>query len=144
MLDNRKVIWDAECEMKDSYALVTSAEASVDAVAKIFDTGGGYTEGKLKINVTACAASGQYLIGLQGSGSSTFATPFVELANIQFAALASSRGSRAVGTGYYELNWSNDFATTVYRYLRIYTTVVPATGSGGVNTITYTAQIAKK
>ena len=141
MLDNRKIIWDSECEMKDTYAVTASAEASVDAVAKIFDTGGGYTEGKLKINVTACAAVGEYFISLQGAASSTFATPFVELANIQFAALASSRGSRAVAAGYYELNWSNDFAATVYRYLRIYTTV---TGTSSTNTITYIAQIAKK
>jgi len=141
MAINRKIIWDAEGELKDSYAVTSSAAAQVDSTNKIFDTGGGYTEGKLKLNVTACAAVGEYFIALQGSDSSTFATPVVELCNIQFASAASSRATRAVGAGYYELNWSNDFAGTVYRYLRIYTTV---TGASTSNTITYTAQIAGK
>lgn len=139
MLENRKIIWDAECEMKDSYAVTASAAANVNGSAKIFDTGGGYTRGKLKLNVTDCYSTGEYIVSLQGSNSASFATPIVELANIQFASAATTRGTRAVNTGYYELNWSNDFAGTVYRYLRIYTTV-----SGGANnTITYTAQLSK-
>jgi len=148
MLENRKVIWDALCEMKDSYAVAASAFASVDSVAKIFDTGGGYTEGLLDIyasvvtgaSTPSTSATNLYHVSLEGSASATFASPVVELANMQFGNQNVVRGDRAVGTGLYKLKWNNMFGNTVYRYLRVYTTVGGATPGVG---ITYTAILSK-
>ena len=144
MLDNRKIIWDAECEMKDSYAVTSSALASVDAVAKIFDTGGGYTTGLVDIYVSAIDGTSStgdilYEISLQGSASSTFATPIVTLATIELGGSSANKATRSDAAGLYKMFWSNMFSDTVYRYLRIYTTVTGTTGTG----ITYTAQMAK-
>ena len=143
MLDNRKVIWDSLCEMKDSYALTASALASVDSVAKIFDTGGGYTEGVLDLNVTVSTASSHtnlFTISLQGSASSSFATPIVELANLQIGDATALRSTRLAGVGLYKLRWSNMFNGTVYRYMRVYTTMAGGTIGAGVN---YTAILSK-
>lgn len=144
MLDNRKIIWDADCEMKDSYAVTASALASVDSVAKIFDTGGGYTTGLLDIYVSAIDGTSStgdilYEISLQGSASSTFGTPIVTLCTLELGGAAKNKATRNDAAGLYKLFWSNMFADTVYRYLRVYTTVTGTTGTG----ITYTAQLAK-
>ena len=142
MLENRKSIWDAECTLKDAYLVTASALANVDSSAKIFDTGGGFTEGVLDLYasaVSAASATAHYVVSLQGSASSTFATPTVELATIELGNLSAVKGSRAVGTGSYKLRWSNMFGSTVYRYLRIYTTVTGTVTTG----INYTAQLTK-
>lgn len=145
MLDNRKIIWDAECEMKDSYAVTSSAKASVDGVEKIFDTGGGYTKGVCDINVTSLPMSSssgtlsKYTISVQAAADSSFATPIVDLCSIELGKAAAIRSTRNSSTGIYKLFWHNMFGNTVYRYLRVYTTC-----SGSVTTgITYTAQFAK-
>jgi hypothetical protein len=151
MLENRKIIWDSLCELKDSYAQTSSATAAsaqgtVDSTAKIFDTGGGFTEGVLDIYasvVTATVTSNpnHYIISLQGSASSTFATPTVELANMELGQSAELRADGAVGSGLYKLRWNNMFGGTVYRYLRTYTTIT-AGGTIGAG-ITYTAILSK-
>jgi len=143
MLDNRKILWDADCEMKDSYAVTASALASVDAVAKIFDTGGGYTRGVLDLNVSAIDGTSStgdilYTISLQASASSTFGTPIVDLCAIELGGAVKNRATRSDAAGLYKLFWHNMFANTVYRYLRVYTTVNGTTTTG----ITYTAQLA--
>jgi hypothetical protein len=143
MLDNRKVIWDSLCEMKDAGAIASSAAAQVDSSDKIFDTGGGYTEGVLDLNVTVSTASSGtsiFTISLEGSADSAFATPTVELANLEIGDAAALRSTRTAGVGLYKLKWSNMFNGTVYRYLRVYTTVAGSTPGVGVN---YTAVLSK-
>jgi hypothetical protein len=143
MLDNRKVIWDSLCEMKDAGAITSSEAAEVDSTAKIFDTGGGYTEGVLDLNVTVSTASSKtnlFTVSLQGSADSAFATPIVELANLEIGDAAALRSTRLAGVGLYKLKWSNMFNGTVYRYMRVYTTVAGSTVGAGVN---YTAILSK-
>lgn len=137
MLDNRKLIIDEDCCLNDnsgSEAIGTSTAGSVDGTAKVFDTGGGYTTGILFTDVSTktkhgCSASNSTIaIVLQGSSTSTF-TSYVKLAevvkfgNVSGTQNADTTGSSSAtqdGTGIYRTPFHNDFAGTVYRYLRIY------------------------
>lgn len=136
MLDNRKVIIDDECKIADtgSAVITTSAAATVDGVAKVFDTGGGYTEGKFVVDAATITASGvaascqQININLEGSTTSTF-TNWVRLAKLALGPKATVHGrsgndasAASLGAGRYILPFTNDFAGTVYRWLRVYTT----------------------
>lgn len=137
MLDNRKVIIDDECCLNDnsgSEAIVVSSAGSVDGVAKVFDTGGGYTSGMIFCYVSTKTKSASSLsnhtieILLQGSTTSTF-TANVKLARVvkfgnvsgtQNAETTGSTSSTQDGTGLYRQPFHNDFAGTIYRYLRAY------------------------
>lgn len=136
MLDNRKVIIDEELLIADTGSAITSAAgaATVDGVAKVIDTGGGYTEGKLVIDVATLTMAGiaasHAVIGicLEGSSTSTFTT-YVRLASLRLSGttgLADDRVSGDAGTyatpsiGRYIIPFINDFHGTVFRWLRIY------------------------
>lgn len=143
MLDNRKVILDEECKLADtgSAAIVASAAATIDGVAKTFDTGGGYTKGMLVVDVGAytgnkAAASAQSIdIILEGSSTSTF-TAYVPLATIRLGQNAAAFAHTRLGSGYTGDSstgcsftptsvrlmkpFHNMFADTVYRWLRVY------------------------
>lgn len=137
MLDNRKVIIDEDCCLNDnsgSEAIATSTAGSVDGVAKVFDTGGGYTDGVLFVDVStktkhACSASNSTIeIVLQGSTTSTFTNTVklasvVKFGNVSGTQNADTTGSSSAtqdGTGLYRQLFHNDFAGTIYRYLRVY------------------------
>jgi len=141
-------IFDSLAELKTASLVTTSAQATVDGTAAYFDTGGGYTEGKLVLDVTACSSATTldlFEIRLQGGTPTTFTT-FVTLAKLQLgnvssgsfyrlgAAAAGKDGSANVTTGRFIIPWTNLFNGTVYRYLRVYHAMfTPATG------INYTA-----
>lgn len=149
MLENRQFTWDALGELKDSYAVTSSALASVDGVAAQYDTGGGFTEGTLVVDVTAvgggAASSNHYTIVLQGSNTTTF-TGYVPLARIAvgnspIASLLEYLGANVTpATGRYVVPFRNSFRGTVYRYLRLYTYCAGTSSK----TITYSAFISKK
>jgi hypothetical protein len=136
MLDNRKVIIDMLGKLADtgSAAIAASAAGTIDGVAKVFDTGGGYTEGKFVIDISAhtgyaAAASCQTIeICLEGSTTTTFTT-YAKLASLTIgqkaAAFAHSRLGNdstiaSIGTGRFIKPFTNDFGGTVLRYLRCY------------------------
>jgi hypothetical protein len=136
MLDNRKVIIDSKCKVADtgSAAITASAAATVDAIAKTFDTGGGYTNGKLVIDIASLSNSGVtasnslITIALEGSSTSTFTT-WVRLVKLALGLVPSVHGRTGADssvastkTGRYIIPFHNDFAGTVYRWLRVYTT----------------------
>lgn len=171
MLDNRKVIIDEEGLIADTDSvLYVSSAATVDGVAKTFDTGGGYTEGMLAIDISqvAYASAASYHKGidiiLQGSNTAAGAfTEYVPLAKLGCdgtAATATDAGTDANGiplrgnisgttlgsidTGRYLIPFHNDFKGTVYRYLRIYTKFYgTASATGGTN-ITFKAYLSKR
>lgn len=141
MLENRKVIIDDELILADtgSAEITASAAATVDGVAKVIDTGGGHTEGKVVIDISDISGSGaatnNQLISiiLEGSSTSTF-TAWVRLAGIRITpSSAETLHGRTAGDhsaalttttakGRYIVPFINDFHGTVYRWLRIYTT----------------------
>lgn len=142
MLENRQFIWDSLLEMKDSYNVAASAKASVDGVAKTFDTGGGFAEGVAVIDITAVAAgtSGKFEICVQG-GTSTAFSVYVTLARLVVGKPAGTVGCSATpGIGRYLLPFNNFFGGTLYRYLRIYTFCSGTSAAG----ITYSAFFSKR
>jgi len=156
MLDNRKVIIDEECKLAEcgSAVIAASAAGTIDGVAKVFDTGGGYTEGMFVVDVAsvtgmAAAASCHVIeIALEGSTTSTFTT-FTRLASFRFGQNNAFSHTRLGGdstvasfdSGRYMKPFHNDINGTIYRYLRVYTTF-----GGTVNEadIDFSAYISKR
>jgi len=135
MLENRKVIIDDELLIADSGSgpAAASAACTVDAVAKVIDTGGGFTEGRLVVDISAINTGGTTAscslvnLVLQGSATSTFTT-YVRLAllgigDVMKAESRVSGGNTAatISATRYIVPFCNDFGGTVYRWLRLYT-----------------------
>uniref|UniRef100_A0A6M3LG67 Uncharacterized protein n=1 Tax=viral metagenome TaxID=1070528 RepID=A0A6M3LG67_9ZZZZ len=168
MLNNRKKIFDDLLQMRTAGTAatgVTGKAATVDAALKIFDTGGGYTEGKWIIDV-AYASLGSpsnvpnlaYIIELQGSNSATFATPIIKLDTARLVVNVSGTAdgipmtpssTRNLATVPFRVikPFQNDVNGTIYRYMRLwtktsggYTSGTPSVGIGSIVTgIDYTA-----
>jgi hypothetical protein len=139
MLDNMGKIYDSGLLMKDAGLVAASAAATVSAVAKVHDTGGGYTEGMLVIDCSACeVASGDeiYTTTLQGGDATGFGGDIVTLAEIELGDAAVVVGTTDKGVGRYFVPFTNQFGSTVYRYLRVYTTVA-GTIATGVNYVAF-------
>lgn len=138
--------FDANLELKDSGNVYASAAATVDGAAKIIDLGAGYVEGDVVIDVTAIEIASNdelYQIGVQVSSSATFASAIEEVATLELGALEVTHGDIDSAIGRYILPFRNEMQGTVYRYMRLYTTVSGsiANSAGG---ITYSAYAAKK
>jgi len=142
---NRQKTFDALCEMHGIGVVAVSTAATAG-----FDTGGGYTEGKLVIDVTAVSTLSsldQFEILLQGSPTSTFTT-WDTLTTLHLGWMYSAIADRMGGdpgtvvrssTATYPgpttlpvrfvIPFCNDYAGTVYRWLRMYTCMgTPSTG----------------
>jgi hypothetical protein len=165
MLDNRKVIIDEDLLMADtgSAVITATAAATVDGVAKVYDTGGGYTKGMLAIDIATLTGAGaatsnqQISIQLEGSNSASGAfTAWVRLAGIRInpsygttalhgrtAGDISTTLSTTTGIGRYLKPFHNDFHGTVYRYLRIYTTF-NGSSNGSSATVKFKAWLSKQ
>ena len=119
---------------------------AVGAAATAWDTGGGYTEAMLVLDITACSISASqdvFDLAFQVSTTSTFTvfmTSFVIPLGTFSAGLAqrlrpnfSSLGSWPT-TALLPLRItqpvSNDFAGTVYRWLRMYTACTASVNTG--------------
>ena len=142
MLNNRKRIFDDLLQMRSNGTAATGTTgkaATVGDALKIFDTGGGYTEGKLVIDVAYASlgspqnvVNGGYMIDLQASNSATFATPIVKLDRIKLACNINGTcdgipltpsSVRNVATVPFRVikPFQNDVNGTIYRYLRLWT-----------------------
>jgi hypothetical protein len=162
MLDGRKVILDDECCLNNSAEIIeASCAGSVDATAKVFDTGGGYTKGMFVVDVSdytgnsAAASCAAVDIILEGSATSTF-TAYVPLAKFRLGQNAAAFAHSRLGSGYIGdastgcsftatsvrlmKPFHNLFAGTVYRYLRAYVAVM---GTVSNVHIAYNAWISK-
>lgn len=144
-MDNRQFIFDSLLNVKASGAVTASAAAT--ALAAYIDLGGGFTKGALVLDVTAIgggAASGnRYSIVLQASDTTTF-TKYVPLARLVLGQPITSLaeyigGNLTPAVGRYILPWCNLVKDTLYRYIRVYTTV---TGTSS-KSVTYAAFISK-
>jgi len=152
-MGNRDKIYDNLLEMKSASAVVTaSAAATVDGTAKIFDTGGGFTRGNVVIDVDATteallAADGQVVrIVLQGSNSATFAATAHDHVNLTALELgingvftAGAQLTWDAAAGRYVIPFTNLYADTLYRYLRVYHDFSGTWATG----IAYTAYLSK-
>jgi hypothetical protein len=136
---------DALLEMKDAGVIAASAAAQVDSSDKVFDTGGGFFEGNVVIDITSIEIASTneiYTIILEGSSSETFASVIVPLAVLLVGANAVIVGGSDVDStvGRYVVPFRNERDEVVYQYLRLYTVVAGtiATG-GGINYVGFLA-----
>jgi hypothetical protein len=143
---NRTFNFDDLLEMKDAGLVAASDAAQVDSKDLILDTGGGFTQGNLILDVTAIEIASNdeiYTIILEGSNSATFANGIVPLAVALLGAQEVIVGGTDTDstTGRYIIPFRNERDGTVYRYLRVYTVVAGAIATGGG--INYSAFLSK-
>ena len=130
---NRQRIWDSELEMTDAGLIAASAAGVVDSAAKIWDTGGGFTQGMLVIDVTACEIADSdevYSISVQGSTKSDFADTLTDLALIVLGDVTTYTGDVENTTGRFLLPFTNMKGAVIYRYVRVYTTIAGTIATG--------------
>ena len=146
-MENKRFTFDAELELKDAGLVAASAAAQVDSAAKVLDLGAGLVEGDIVIDVTALEIASNdetYDIVAQLSPDATFGTAgnIVDRADLHLGAKETKRTDSDADdvAGRYTLPVNNEFAGTVYRYMRLYT-VVAGTIATGIN---YSAFLAKK
>lgn len=123
--------FDKETQLKDSYAVTSTAAAQVSSADKVLDLRGARFEGTLVADVSAAKTSvgdETYSIEVGLSNSPTFAS-----GNIVSILIP------VTGTGRIEQPVINTKLGTVYRYMRLRTIV------GGTSpTITHQAHVALK
>jgi hypothetical protein len=129
--------YDAAAILKDAGLVAATGNATVGGSPKILDIGDGNMVGLVVLDVSAIEiASGdeKYTILVQGSQSPTFADTVVNLASMQFGALAVLDGSPSAApvVGRYEMGFSNVIGYDIYRYLRI-RVLVAGTIATGIN-----------
>jgi len=99
---------------------------------KSYDTGGGATRGDAVINVYSLdpsKAGDKYTMHIQGGKTSTFAS-LTDLAIVELGDATQITRDVDSGVGRYIVPFSNDFDSTVYRYLRHYITCSASVGTG--------------
>lgn len=131
--------FDADLELRDSYAATSSAAAQVDSAAKVIDVGTGLFEADLVIDVTACAVDGgdeAYTISVEVSDNSDFSTGGEwRVASLQLGDASVVGGDTDMTTGRFVLPFNNRVSDgTLKRYVRVYTT-----HAGSTSSITFTA-----
>ena len=129
--------YDHATLLKAAGAVAASAAGSV-----ILDLGDGFMEADLVIDVTALeVADGNeiYTVSLEGSSVAAMTSGSVELAKLTFGNNpAPADADTAVGR--HVLPVRNELNGTLYRYVRVYTTVAGTVATG----INYSAFLAKK
>lgn len=126
--------------LKDAGLIAASAAAQVGGAAAVLDVGAARIDAVVVIDVTAVeigTGDEEFLLVLQGSNSSSFASGIQNLAAIDVGANSTGRPGGAIDSlvGRYELMFTNEQADVTYRYIRLYTKV-SGTIATGVN---YTA-----
>ena len=160
MLDNRRVIIDEECKLADtgSAVIVASAAATIDGVAKVYDTGGGYTDGLFVLDIetltrnTSAASCNTIDVCLEGSTTSTFTT-YAKTAGFKFGSKAAAFAHSRLGPDStlattvadgaslrYKKPFINEWGGAVLRYLRVYTVFAGTTCNLGIK---YKAYLSK-
>lgn len=137
-------IWDAELEIHRSSNVLTDGQAlHIAGTAQEIDTGGGFQEGYLVVDLTTITkqiAGAWYRVTLQGALDSSFASN-TELAQIALgdAGLPNDWMTEDHGTGVYITPYCNLYGDTIMRYLR---GVLQCGGTPGTG-ITFSAFLTK-
>lgn len=142
MSQQKTYTFDYNLRAKDAGLVAASAAAQVGGSNKIIDLGAtGRFDGVALIDLTACeVASGDesYHVEIQFSNSASFASTNVVGPVLKLGDSTVNFGSAdTAATGRYELPFTNEYAGTIYRYLRVYTRVAGTVATG----INYTCNI---
>lgn len=135
-------LFDAELQFKDLVAVTTSGAAQVSGSDKIIDTGGGFFEGDMVIDITAMdVATGDevYNIHVQGSSSATFSSGLASIIKFECGDATQIASDVDITTGRFILPFNNQVGETIYQYLRVFTTLDAASSS-----ITYEANAVQR
>lgn len=129
--------YDHATLLKAAGLVAASAAGSV-----ILDLGDGLMDADAVIDITALeVATGDeiYTVSIEGSNVAGMASGSVELAKMSFGNNAAPADADT-DVGRHVLPFRNELNGTLYRYVRVYTTVVGTIATG----INYTAFLAKK
>lgn len=129
--------YDGALVLKAAGLVATSAAGST-----IIDLGDGFMEADLVIDITALeVATGDeiYTIALEGSSVAAMTSASVTLAEKQFGNVPAPADADTA-TGRHVVSVRNELNGTLYRYVRIYTTVAGNIATG----INYSAFLAKR
>lgn len=122
MASNQKAFtYDATLLLKDAGAVTASGNATVAAAAVIRDLGAARVDARAIFDVTAIdtvTGDESYLLQIQGSNSSTFASSVVALATKQLGGATATGNTAATVAGRYELAFTNEENGVTYRYVR--------------------------
>lgn len=143
-MGQRTYPFDIQTLLKDAGLIAASAAAQVGGANAILDMGTARIDAVAIIDVSAVeidTTDEDYIIIIQGSSSSSFASNIQNLAMIDVGATTTGRPGGAINSlvGRYELLFTNEQADVTYRYIRAYTKV-SGTIATGVN---YTAFISE-
>lgn len=137
---------DTLLQLKDAGAITADAAAQVGGAAKVIDLGSNaLVNGVVMIDVSALdlvTGDEGYMVQLQGSSSSTFASDVNNLATLNLGgatsifASAASASTLAAATRFI-VPFRNEKGGVRYRYLRAYTDV-----NGTTPSINYVAHLA--
>ena len=135
--DYSRKTFDAATVLKAAGLVAASAAGSI-----IPDLGDGLLDADLVIDITALEVASNdeiYTVSLEGSNVAGMASGSVTLAEKQFGNVpAPADADTAIGR--HIVPFRNELNGQLYRYVRLYTTVVGAVATG----INYSAFIAKK
>ncbi len=133
-----KFAYDNLLLLKDAGAVTTTGNGTVSASARILDLGSNaYHSGHVVIEATAIdtGANASYRISLQGSPSSSFASGNTDLGSLLLGVAAVLPQNVNSVPGQYTFPFATEYASTTFRYVRIFHTI-----SGTITTgINYTA-----
>jgi hypothetical protein len=120
--------FDAALLLKAAGLIAATANGSL-----IVDIGAGYVDADVVIDLSACEiASGDeiYTVSIEGSNDPTMATGSVCLARKVFGNLVVPMDAALSAAGRYVLCFRNEENGTLYRYVRIHTTVAGTIATG--------------
>lgn len=132
------VQYDDALNLKDA-GLVASTAAGSDIV----DLGDGFFDGYLVVDVTAVEVASTdevYTISLEGSNVSGMGSGSVQVAQAPVMGNAPAPADADTDTGRFVVPVTNEQNGTLYRYVRIHTTVAGSIATG----INYSAFLAKR
>jgi hypothetical protein len=139
--NSKDFTYDHALLLKDTGAVTASGNATVAAVARILDLGVGRMDGRAVCDVSAIdtvTGDESYILQVQGSNSSTFASTVVALASKQLGGATATGNTADTGTGRFEIPFSNEENGVVYRYLRLRYVIAGTTPS--INLTAFVAQ----
>ena len=142
MSQQQNYTFDKNLQLKDAGLVASSAAAQVASADKILDLGTGRVGGVAVLDIGAIeVATGDesYHIEAQFSNSATFASTNIVGPVLKTGDSTVNFGSADTAVGRYELPFTNEYAGTIYRYMRLYTRIAGTIATG----INYTGWVAK-
>lgn len=132
-------VYDDALNLFDSASVTTTAAGSI-----VIDLGDGYFDGFMVLDVTTLEVAStdeKYTVVLEGSNVAALASGSVVLAAAPMMGNSVAPADADTAVGRFAVPVTNEQNGTIYRYVRIHTTVAGTIDSTG---ITYSGFLAKR